>query len=167
MKSTFANQNIFEINRDMPAKGAKRPYIAIYNDNLFGAMQELSGEAAIKLYIYLAANQNGFNLNFSPKHFALECGMSENNARAAAKQLMEKNYLVQDDTNHYKFYEVPKKSIEFINRKDNERRLAKTTDGFIEITYAAFREETKASGWTDKDIDDNWETFEVVEENQR
>lgn len=38
MKSTFANQNIFEINRDMPAKGAKRPYIAIYNDNLFGAM---------------------------------------------------------------------------------------------------------------------------------
>ena len=67
MKSTFANQNIFEINRDMPAKGAKRPYIAIYNDNLFGAMQELSGEAAIKLYIYLAANQNGFNLNFSPK----------------------------------------------------------------------------------------------------
>ena len=70
MKSTFANQNIFEINRDMPAKGAKRPYIAIYNDNLFGAMQELSGEAAIKLYIYLAANQNGFNLNFSPKHFA-------------------------------------------------------------------------------------------------
>ena len=23
MKSTFANQNIFEINRDMPAKGAK------------------------------------------------------------------------------------------------------------------------------------------------
>ena len=109
MLAKYANQNMFQINRDMPAKGTQKKYLAIYQDNIFDAMQDLSGEAAIKVYIYLCSNQNSFNLDFSPKHCAMACGISENSARNATKQLIEKGYLVQDSKNHYQFSESPQK----------------------------------------------------------
>ena len=38
MLAKYANQNIFQINRDMPAKGTQKKYLAIYQDNIFDAM---------------------------------------------------------------------------------------------------------------------------------
>lgn len=166
MKAYYANQNIIQINREMPEKGTKRPYLNLYNDNLFAAMQELDGEAAIKLYLYLAANQKGFNLNFSPKHFAETCGMSLNSARTASKQLIEKGFLIQDESNHYQFYEVPQKKLNIRSAMKDEYRLIDCQeDGFIKMSYSQFYQEAKKAEWTDEEITRTWNSSKIAEEN--
>lgn len=125
----------------------------------------MNGESATKLYLYLAANQNKFNLNFSPKHVALNCGISENSARAAAKQLMEKNYLIQDETNHYQFYEVPQKQRALAKQIKEEIRKVDFDDGTsVEMSFSAFYEECKKCGWADEVIKQNWLLQTVVEQ---
>lgn len=163
MLAKYANQNIFQINRDMPAKGTQKKYLAIYQDNIFDAMQELSGEAAIKVYIYLCSNQNNFNLDFSPKHCAMACGISENSARNATKQLIEKGYLVQDSKNHYQFSESPQKKP-IIQIGKEERRYVPTDEGRKLLTYAEVYRLLKEDGKPDEQISQLWHSWPIAEE---
>lgn len=163
MKAQYANQNIYQINREFPKAGANRSFLTIYCDNVYNAFQNLSGEAAIKLYIYLASNKDGYNLNFSPKHFATTCGMSEASARTAAKQLIEKGYLVQDANNHYQFYEVPQKVKQIVMKPVEEYRIAQYDDGTkAVVSYNEYYNSLK-DNYSLTEIDKSWNELPVVE----
>lgn len=163
MKAQYANQNIYQINREFPKAGANRSFLTIYCDNVYNAFQNLSGEAAIKLYIYLASNKDGYNLNFSPKHFATTCGMSEASARAAAKQLVEKGYLVQDANNHYQFYEVPQITKHIVMRPAVEQRIAQYDDGTsVVVSYNEYYNNLK-DDYSLTEIDKSWNELPVAE----
>lgn len=165
MKAQYANQNIYQINREFPKAGANRSFLTIYCDNVYNAFQNLSGEAAIKLYIYLASNKDGYNLNFSPKHFATTCGMSEASARAAAKQLIEKGYLVQDANNHYQFHEVPQITKQFVMRPA-EYRVARYEDGTkAAISYNEYYNNLK-DNYSLTEIDKSWNELPIVEKGE-
>lgn len=162
MKAQYANQNIYQINREFPKAGANRSFLTIYCDNVYNAFQNLSGEAAIKLYVYLASNKDGYNLNFSPKHFATTCGMSEASARAAAKQLIEKGYLVQDANNHYQFYEVPQITKQFVIRP-SEYRVARYENGTTAVvSYNDYYNNLKEY-YSLTEIDASWNELPIAE----
>lgn len=167
MKTTYSNQRAILINRDMPAKGSGRKFLSAYYDNISKASRLLSGEVAFKLYLYLLSNQDKYVDNFSPQNFSNDFGVSVDRTRKVFEQLEEAGYLVKTASNEYQFYEVPQKKYAFVNPYETEKRLVQTTDGFIEITYAAFRDEAKASGWTDKDIEITWNRSELMEENRQ
>ena len=80
----------------------------MYNlDGLQYAMIDLKGEA-LKLWLYLGKNQNGYTFGLS-KVDAMKWGIgSKSSYDRAVKELIEKGYLVETSANHYDFYEVPK-----------------------------------------------------------
>ena len=58
---TFPNQRVINIHREQ----AKSDFLGIKNENWMAASREL-GAHALRLYLYLAANKNGYSLALSP-----------------------------------------------------------------------------------------------------
>jgi len=58
---TYPNQRVITINRE----SAKSDFLGIKNENWQAAARDL-GAHALMLYLYLAANADGFNLALSP-----------------------------------------------------------------------------------------------------
>ena len=67
------------------------------------ACRELNG-VAFKLYIYLTAFEPDNEINFSPKIFCDIVDVSMSSEKNAFKELLEKNFLVQESPEHYIFY---------------------------------------------------------------
>lgn len=64
----FPNQKHFKINRSNPlAVGAeKKQFVALYTENVAAASRNISGEVGFKLYLYLAANADKYEFDYSP-----------------------------------------------------------------------------------------------------
>lgn len=99
---TFPNQRIVKIHREP----AKSNFLGIKNENWFAASRDL-GATALRLYLYFAANANGFNLSLSPIAIQDTIGMPQSTYRDQFKKLVEKGYLVQRNNTHFDFYETP------------------------------------------------------------
>lgn len=108
MITTYPNQRMIGINREMPqkTKGSQRPYIVAYWDNVAAASKKLNG-VAFKLYCYCLGNSDKYNLVFSPRDFTNQFGGSIKSAQTAFNELKENGYLKDLGHNHYEFYEVP------------------------------------------------------------
>lgn len=108
MPYTVENQRRVLIHRDMP-KENEGNFLLIKKENLYEAYRKLNA-TALCLYIYLAANKNGYDLAFSPKAIHGEMGMPESTCRDQFKVLASKGYLVprHEGSNIYDFYEIPK-----------------------------------------------------------
>jgi DNA-binding MarR family transcriptional regulator len=106
--NSYPNQYTITINKDVvkQQKGRNRVYLIIYRNNLTTAMKQLSG-TAFKVYIYLASNQDGFTLGYSPQDISNETGISKDSARKALKEFEEKGFLFADKshTKNLNFYE--------------------------------------------------------------
>ena len=117
--NTVANQKVLKINKE--EGGKMNPYSIMNLDALQTAMISLKGEA-LKLWLYLNKNQNGYTVALS-KVDAIKWGIgSKSSYDRAVKELIEKGYLVEESANHYNFYEMPKTEIDYytINKESNE-----------------------------------------------
>lgn len=139
--TTYANQRKIVINRVMPS-GTKEAYLCAYMKNIEAAAQNLKGEVAFKVYIYLLGNGNNFGVWFSPELIAKRYGVSADRIRKCFKELVEKGYLIEEGHNLYQFYEVPQKKT-VIHLGEEEKRYIPTDEGEVLMTYAALYKELK------------------------
>lgn len=104
------NQRIVKVHRDMPRENEGN-FLLIKKSNLYEAYRTLNA-TALCLYLYLAGNKDGFNLEYSPKAIHAEMGLPESTCRDQFKVLVEKGYLVpkHDGSNIFDFYETPRKN---------------------------------------------------------
>ena len=163
--TTYANQRKIVINRVMPS-GTKEAYLCAYMKNIEAAAQNLKGEVAFKVYIYLLGNGNNFGVWFSPELIAKRYGVSADRIRKCFKELVEKGYLVEEGHNLYQFYEEPqtkklpplpsmKEKRVFIDSEGNNHFLT------YEMVYNQFHGKT-----TDEDIQSFWNGLEVYREEE-
>jgi len=100
---TVANQKIIKIVKEKCGEG--NLYTAINLYALQEAMQNLKGEA-LKLWLYLAKNQNNYSLALSQKD-AAEWGIGKDSYYRSISKLEELGYLqkIDNNSNIYTFYE--------------------------------------------------------------
>ena len=102
MPKTVANQRVVKIHRERAASD----FLGIKNENWQYASRDL-GAHALLLYLYLAANADGYTLALSPTAIRQAVGMPPQTYRDQFLKLIDKKYLVQTGGNVYEFYEKP------------------------------------------------------------
>ena len=102
MPTTYPNQKTVIIHREP----AKSDFLGIKNENWMAAARDLR-PFAFMLYLYLAANANGFKLALSPAAIRDAIGLSVSTCSDQIKVLIDRGYLVPSHGNTYDFYEVP------------------------------------------------------------
>ena len=103
MPTTYPNQRTIKIHRGPTAK----PYLGINHASWQYAARDL-GYVAFLLYIYLAANADGYDLALSPEAVRQAVGMPHSTYRDQFRKLVDKGYLVPSHGNTFHFYEIPK-----------------------------------------------------------
>ena len=105
MPKTVPNQKTIKTNKEKCDK--KNLYSTMNLNALQCAMIDLKGEA-LKLWLYLSKNQDGYTFALSPID-AIKWGIgSKSSYDRAVKKLIEEKYLVETSPAHYNFYELPK-----------------------------------------------------------
>ena len=104
------HQRIVKVHREMPGENEGN-FLLIKKSNLYEAYRTLNA-TALCLYLFLAGNKDGFNLEYSPKAIHAEMGMPESTCRDQFKVLVEKGFLVpkHEGSNIFDFYETPRKN---------------------------------------------------------
>lgn len=102
MPKTVENQRVVKIHRER----ASSDFLGIKNENWQYAARDL-GAHALLLYLYLAANADGYTLALSPTAIRQAVGMPPQTYRDQFLKLIDKKYLVQTGGNVYEFYEKP------------------------------------------------------------
>ena len=106
MPQTVPNQKTIAINKEKCDKD--HLYATINLEALQDAMIDLSGEA-LKLWLYMAKNQNGYTFALSPID-AVKWGIgSKSSYIRAVNKLIKEKYLIETSPNHSTFYEKSKK----------------------------------------------------------
>ena len=99
---TFPNQRVIKIHRE----SAKRDFLGIKNENWQSAARDLGAHATM-LYLYLAANADGYSIALSPVAVRQAIGMARSTYHDQFHKLIDKGYLVPSRGNTFEFYEVP------------------------------------------------------------
>ena len=99
---TFPNQRVVRIHREP----VKTDFLGIKNENWQAASRDL-GAHGLRLYLYLAANANNYNLALSPAAARAAIGIPRSTYFDQFAILIDKRYLVPGAGNTYDFYEVP------------------------------------------------------------
>ena len=99
---TYPNQRVVNIHRE----AAKSDFLGIKNENWQAAARDL-GAHALMLYLYLAANADGYNLALSPAAIRQAIAMPRSTYQDQFVKLMDRGYIVQESGNVYNFYETP------------------------------------------------------------
>lgn len=102
--TTYPNQKVVTIHKKKGS--ADQPFLQLINSEWQQAAKELTG-AEFKLYIYLAANADGFELALSRKDVINCTGISDDAYDRAIKSLIQKGYLVNSHSNRYEFNTSP------------------------------------------------------------
>lgn len=153
MPTTVPNQRIVTIHRER----ASADFLGIKNSHWQAAARDL-GAHALLLYLYFAANANGFTLALSPAAIRQAVGMPPQTYRDQFIKLIDKGYLIQrGESNIYDFYEIPKRA----SFDDKEE----TTDGFG-FTAAAFETPKIVQNETAKDIEININKIDNINRQQ-
>ena len=102
--STVPNQKTVKTVKE---KSNKQNYYSIFNlEALHNALLELNSNE-FKLWCFINKNQDNYTFSLSNVE-AQKWGIgSSSSYHRAVKTLIEKGYLVQDEGNHYIFYEKP------------------------------------------------------------
>lgn len=161
----YANQNRVLIQRTVPQKGTKQPFLCIYNENIENASKELGG-VAFKLYIYFATNSNDYSFDYSPQHFANTYGVGLTASRDAFRELIKKGYLTESATNshYYTFTEQPQKPKATMTLKVEKRGFQTDTGELEWHTMAEVIELYISAGYTEKDATIAWDRDGVKED---
>jgi len=101
---TVPNQRTVQIHRER----ATSDFLGIKNCNWQSAARDL-GAHALMLYLYFAANADGYTLALSPAAIRQTIGMPPQTYRDQFNKLLDKGYLIDKGNNHYEFYEIAKR----------------------------------------------------------
>lgn len=99
---TYANQRTVKIHREK----ATTDFLGIKNENWKAASRDL-GAHALRLYLYLAANADGFNLALSQRAAEYDIGIPRSTYYDQFRVLENKGYLKHIRGNTYEFFEKP------------------------------------------------------------
>lgn len=99
---TYPHQRIIKIHREE----AKSDFLGIKNENWQAASRDL-GAHALRLYLYLAANADGFNLALSQRAAEKAIGIPRSTYYDQFRVLENKGYLKKLHGNTYEFFETP------------------------------------------------------------
>ena len=100
--TTYANQKIVLIHK--PAMNDD--FLQIQNTDWMAVNKEL-GPYGLQLYLYLAANADGFSLELSPQAAENAAGITRTTFYKYLRLLEIHGYLVWHHANGYDFYTVP------------------------------------------------------------
>ncbi|MBQ8518933.1 MAG: hypothetical protein IJ455_04900 [Agathobacter sp.] len=128
MPNTSPHQRVVHIHRERVSSD----FLGIKNENWKAASRTL-GAHALRLYMYLAANANNFELALSPAALEAEIGMPRSTYQDQFRKLINYGYLVQKSKSKFDFYETPQNATR-INQ-------ANTTDGYDFENYTAIVQE--------------------------
>lgn len=102
---TVPNQKIVRI-KDKEKCDKQNTYATINIEAINKACRDLDA-GTLKLWLYFARNQEGYEFALSSSHCYDEIGMSRKQYDRAMKNLINQGYLVNIKGNNYDFYEVP------------------------------------------------------------
>ncbi|MBQ7977744.1 MAG: hypothetical protein IJ301_04075 [Clostridia bacterium] len=128
MPNTSPHQRVVHIHRER----ASSDFLGIKNENWKAASRTL-GAHALRLYMYLAANANNFELALSPAAIEAEIGIPRSTYKDQFRKLINYGYLVPRSGNRYDFYETPQDATR-INQTN-------TADGYDFENYTAIVQE--------------------------
>lgn len=111
MPHTVPHQRIIKIHRERVSSD----FLGIKNENWQAASRTL-GAHALRLYLYLAANANNYELALSPAAIEAAIGMPRSTYHDQFRKLVNYGYLIPRDGNRYDFYETP-----HLPKEDNTR----------------------------------------------
>ena len=110
------NQNLITIHKSK----SKEPFLMMSQQEFWDAFKQLKdpkfktdnargGLGALALWMYLAQNSDGFNLEFSPQAFMNLSSISRSSVYKSRNALIELGYLIKKSSNGYDFYLKPQK----------------------------------------------------------
>lgn len=98
--ATYPNQKTIRIHK----QSIDGDYLLIDNSSWMKAYNHLKKRNTFGLYLYLAKNADGYNLDLSRRHVMDALGMSKDSYIRAVKELEDVGYLVKDVDGFYDFY---------------------------------------------------------------
>lgn len=101
---TYANQKVITIEKTEADK--KHTYLTINKECLMNAIAGLSHNE-LKIYLYLASNQDGFKMALSSSDISEKLNIHVRNVQTAINALIDKQYIKQQQGNQYIFYDTP------------------------------------------------------------
>lgn len=113
----YPNQKIVTVHKEPADKN--HVYGLINKEAAMTALRELSPNE-IKLFMYIAFNQEGFQMALSTADIARVTGANVDGIRTAVRGLIKKGYLIENDGQYYDFYEVPQCGGENVDKKTAE-----------------------------------------------
>lgn len=111
MSTNIQDPSVIYIHRDMPKEKTDN-FLLIKRQNFFAACRDLPPTALI-LYLYIAANKDGFHLTLNPERICNDLGISYPDYQDQQHELINKGYLIQDKSKlyAYHFHEEPLPSV--------------------------------------------------------
>ena len=161
---SYANQKIITINRELPAKNSKEPFLCVYTDRIQAASRNLNN-TAFKLYMCLLMNANDFRLEFSPQYISNAYGISTTSARRAMEELIKEGYVIEESPNRFTFYELPQHKTAM--KLKVEKRGFPIDDNSNELEWHTLTEVIAlyvGAGYTKEDAIAAWDRDGVKEE---
>lgn len=119
---TVPNQKVISIKKEKCNKES------LYTTNNLIALDEaaskLTSKGGFKLYIYLAKNQNNYQLALSSSDFCKWGNLGMTAYRTAIQELIEKGFLVEMNTNsnQYIFYDKPTKANKILSNSNSNQQ---------------------------------------------
>lgn len=106
----MANQNFTTVPNQRTVTVHRQPldkdFLGIKNENWQYAARDLSPHA-LRLYLYLADNADGYRFGLSPAAIRAAVGIPRSTYHDQFKVLLDKGYLVYRGGSSFDFYEVP------------------------------------------------------------
>lgn len=100
--TTVPNQRTITVHR----QELEKDFLGIKNENWQYAARDL-GPHGLRLYLYLAANADGYRFALSPAAIREAVGMPRSTYHDQFKVLEDKGYLIYKGGSSFDFYEVP------------------------------------------------------------
>ena len=100
--TTFPHQRVIKVHRER----ASANFLGIKNEN-WQAASRILGAHALRLYLYIAANADNFDLALSPAAIEAAIGMPRSTYHDQFRKLINYGYIVERQGNLYDFYETP------------------------------------------------------------
>ena len=89
------------------------PYTMINIEALKILLNSNLSDRAIKLWLYFASNQDGYEFELSPAYIQKEWGFSDSTYKRAKSDLIAANYLIQTKDGSWEFYDFPQHRWDF------------------------------------------------------
>ena len=134
MPVTFPNQNIVIVKKSP----CKNNFLQVNNEEWMQASKDCGKSFnAFKLWLYLAANEIGYEKALSPVAVEKVLDMKKTSYYDSIEKLREKGYLVDIGGNKLAFYTTPFNSDEKEEKDQNSVEAESHTSNFKNVSFSA------------------------------